>query len=400
MEEFKSYKLSEVANLSTGFPFDGSKYSKSGIRVVRGDNVTIGSLRWDSEKLKCWSEPFSRAKEYSLQDGDIVIGMDGSRVGRNRAQISESDLPLLLAQRVACIRHNEKSVQDYLYYLIFNERFVDYVKSVQTGTSIPHISLKQIGDYEVQLPSIERQKSICRVLKSLDEKIALNNRINHNLEEQAQALYKSWFVDFEPFKDGEFVDSELGMIPEGWRAGTIYDICDVYYGAPFNSTLFNAEKKGLPLIRIRDLGKQEARVFTEERHPKGQLTCKGDILVSMDGEFSIYIWGGEDSWINQRITRFSPKPGISHYFLTETLRLQLKAVESSEVATTVIHIGKNDYDKFWAIIPPQSVLDSFYNVSEPLYLQYVENLSGNQELSSSRDVLLPRLMSGEISFTC
>ena len=183
MEEFKSYKLSEVANLSTGFPFDGSKYSKSGIRVVRGDNVTIGSLRWDSEKLKCWSEPFSRAKEYSLQDGDIVIGMDGSRVGRNRAQISESDLPLLLAQRVACKKKKKKSVQDYLYYLIFNERFVDYVKSVQTGTSIPHISLKQIGDYEVQLPSIERQKSICRVLKSLDEKIVLNNRINHNLAE-------------------------------------------------------------------------------------------------------------------------------------------------------------------------------------------------------------------------
>ena len=181
MEEFKSYKLSEVANLSTGFPFDGSKYSKSGIRVVRGDNVTIGSLRWDSDKLKCWSEPFSRTAEYSLQDGDIVIGMDGSRVGRNRAQISKSDLPLLLAQRVACIRHNEKSVQDYLYYLLFNDRFVDYVKSVQTGTSIPHISLKQIGDYEVKLPSIEKQKSICYVLKSLDEKIALNNRINHNL---------------------------------------------------------------------------------------------------------------------------------------------------------------------------------------------------------------------------
>ena len=191
MEEFKSYKLSEVAVLTTGFPFDGSKYSKSGIRVVRGDNVTIGSLRWDSDKLKCWSEPFSRTAEYSLQDGDIVIGMDGSRVGRNRAQISKSDLPLLLAQRVACIRHNEKSVQDYLYYLIFNERFVDYVKSVQTGTSIPHISLKQIGDFEVKLPSIERQKSICDVLKSLDEKIAINNRINHNLEEQADCLLSS-----------------------------------------------------------------------------------------------------------------------------------------------------------------------------------------------------------------
>lgn len=223
---------------------------------------------------------------------------------------------------------------------------------------------------------------------------------NHNLEEQAQALYKSWFIDFEPFKGGKFVDSELGMIPEGWRVGTIYDICDVYYGAPFNSTLFNTVKKGLPLIRIRDLAKQESGVFTEERHLKGKLTCKGDILVGMDGEFSIYIWGGEDSWINQRISRFSPKPGISHYFLTETLRPQLKAVESSEVATTVIHIGKNDYDKFLAIIPPQSVLDSFYQISEPLYLHYVENLSGNQELSISRDILLPRLMSGEIDLTC
>ena len=220
---------------------------------------------------------------------------------------------------------------------------------------------------------------------------------NHNLEEMAQALYKSWFIDFEPFKNSKFVDSELGLIPEGWRVGNIYDICDIFYGAPFNSSLFNTENKGLPLIRIRDLAKQEAGVFTEERHPKGQLTHKGDILVGMDGEFSIYIWGGEDSWINQRISRFSPKSGISHFFLIETLKPQLKAVESSEVATTVIHIGKNDYDRFSALIPHKSVLASFYQLTEPLFLQYVENLSGNHHLSESRDILLPRLMSGQLT---
>ena len=227
--------------------------------------------------------------------------------------------------------------------------------------------------------------------------LTLRRPRNHNLEEQVQALFKSWFVDFEPFKNSGFVDSELGKIPEGWRVGTIYDICDVYYGAPFNSTLFNTDKKGLPLIRIRDLAKQEAGVHTEEIHPKGQLTNKGDILVGMDGEFTIYIWGGERSWINQRISRFTPKRSISHFFLSETLRPQLKAVESSEVATTVIHIGKNDYDKFLSIIPPQNVLESFYNLSEPLYSQYVENLSGNQELMESRDALLPRLMSGQLT---
>ena len=181
MEEWKSYKLSDVAFLSTGFPFDGHKYAKEGIRVVRGDNVTIGSLRWDSDKDKRWNEPFSRADEYTLQDGDIVIGMDGSRVGKNRAQVNATDLPLLLAQRVACIRHNEKSCQEFLFYQIFSERFVEYIKSVQTGTSIPHVSLKQIGDFPIQMPPIEEQVRIAKILRSLDYKIALNLRINHNL---------------------------------------------------------------------------------------------------------------------------------------------------------------------------------------------------------------------------
>lgn len=226
---------------------------------------------------------------------------------------------------------------------------------------------------------------------------------NHNLEEQALALYKSWFVDFEPFKDGEFIDSELGMIPDGWAVGSIYDLADIYYGAPFNSNLFNTEKRGLPLIRIRDLAKQEAGVFTEEKHAKGRLTSKGDILVGMDGEFSIYIWGGDESWINQRISLFIPKNRIGHYFLTESLRPLLKAVEASEVATTVIHIGKNDYDKFRVILPPQAVLDRFYTLTEPLFWQYVDNLSSARVLANTRDSLLPRLMSGDlksIDLTC
>lgn len=187
------------------------------------------------------------------------------------------------------------------------------------------------------------------------------------------------------------------MIPEGWSVGSIYDIAEIYYGAPFNSNLFNTEKRGLPLIRIRDLAKQEAGVFTEEKHVKGRLTSKGDILVGMDGEFSIYIWGGNESWINQRISLFIPKNRIGHYFLTESLRPLLKAVEASEVATTVIHIGKNDYDKFRVIVPAPTVLDRFYTLTEPLFGQYVDNLSSAHVLADTRDSLLPRLMSGDLN---
>ena len=198
MTSWKIYKLSEVANISTGFPFAGEKYAKEGIRVVRGDNVTIGALRWDYDKLKCWNEPFARADEFSLMSGDIVVGMDGSRVGLNRAQVKEIDLPLLLAQRVACIRQNEKTTQDFLYYQIFSDRFVKYIKQVQTGTSIPHVSLKQIGDFEISLPGLEEQRRIAGILGAIDDKIENNRRINTNLESQAQALFdKMFFEDIE-----------------------------------------------------------------------------------------------------------------------------------------------------------------------------------------------------------
>jgi type I restriction enzyme S subunit len=99
--------------VSTGFPFKGEFYSETGIKVVRGENVTIGSLRWDS--VKCWDIKFEQFDKYSLKNGDVVIGMDGSRVGKNRARIKSEDLPLLLAQRVACIRNKNISNQDFLY---------------------------------------------------------------------------------------------------------------------------------------------------------------------------------------------------------------------------------------------------------------------------------------------
>ncbi|MCI7033242.1 MAG: restriction endonuclease subunit S, partial [Bacteroidales bacterium] len=214
--KFKQVKLSEVANLFAGYPFKGNNYSDKGVRVVRGDNVTIGHLRWTIGKDKRWNEPFDQFEYYSLHENDIVIGMDGSRVGMNRAQIKHEDLPLLLAQRVACIRNNSNSIQDYLYYQIFSNNFVQYIKAIHTGTSIPHVSLKQIGDFGIPLPSLSDQRKIAGILSALDAKIENNNKINANLEAQAQALFKSWFVDFTPFKDQPFVDSELGPIPQGW----------------------------------------------------------------------------------------------------------------------------------------------------------------------------------------
>ena len=399
MEEWKSYKLGDIATIQTG-PFGSqlhqSDYVDEGIPCIMPTNIGQ-MLDFHKENLAhITKEDSERLSRHLVHEGEIIYSRRGDI--EKCAYVSKEQDGWFCG--TGCLKISITSplaVPKFVAYQLSTSEIRSWIVGNAVGTTMLNLNTSVLSDVPLRLPELSSQMRIVEMLDSLSDKIALNNRINHNLEEQAQALYKSWFIDFEPFNDGKFVDSELGMIPEGWRVGNIYDICDVYYGAPFNSTLFNTERKGLPLIRIRDLAKQEAGVFTEERHPKGQLTCKGDILVGMDGEFSIYIWGGEDSWINQRITRFSPKPGISHYFLTETLRPQLKAVEASEVATTVIHIGKNDYDKFLAVIPSQNVLDSFYHVTEPLYLQYVENLSGNHDLSESRDILLPRLMSGQVT---
>ncbi len=188
MIEMKKYKLGEIAEITTGFPFDGNLYSQNGIRVVRGENIGDGILKWDERIDKRWNEAFSKADIYSLQDGDIVLQMDGN-VGKNKSRVFTNDLPLLIAQRVGCIRaKKEIADQDFLYYVICSEHYMRYINKVKTGTSIHHISLSQIGDYIIDLPPLPIQKQIGSVLSSLDKKIALNKQINQNLPAHSSVM--------------------------------------------------------------------------------------------------------------------------------------------------------------------------------------------------------------------
>lgn len=219
---------------------------------------------------------------------------------------------------------------------------------------------------------------------------------NHNLEEQAKAIFKSWFVDFEPFQNGKFIDSELGQIPAGWQVADVYSIASVIYGAPFASKRFLSEKIGHPIVRIRDLATEAPQVYTDEIHPKGYIIKPGDIVVGMDGEFRAYLWGGEEAWLNQRVCVFKPKDEFASAFVRLSIMPLLAAVEASEVATTVIHLGKNDIDKFKIILPDTMTLEKYNAVAIPIYEQIVSNKLEARRLAQLRDALLPKLMSGEI----
>ena len=404
--EWKEVRLGDVCNIITGFPFPGKKYSKEGIRVVRGDNVTIGNLRWDTEKDKRWNEPFDKTEYYSLQANDIVIGMDGSRVGKNKARIKEEDLPLLLAQRVACVRHNELAEQDYLYYNIFSKKFIDYVNSIHTGSAIPHISQKQIEDYKILLPNLETQRRIASILSSLDRKIELNNKINADLEEMAQAIFKNWFVDFEPFKDGKFVDSELGMIPEGWKVGRADDFYQINIGKtpprkehkwfsnnPADKIWVSIANMGNSGIFISD----SSEYLTKEAVDRHNIIMvpRNTILLSFKLTVGRVAIADKELTTNEAIARFI----LSDDKYMEYLYLYLKNFDYNSLGSTssiATAVNSKTIKGMQMLQPSDKIIDAFHIQVNPIFEKIRSLTKENSRLSLLRDTLLPRLMSGEL----
>ena len=296
------------------------------------------------------------------------------------------------------LKANQSILQDYLYYNLISDALTNTMDAARKGTSCSQqrIDVDALFSYEISVPPIAVQEKIVGILLNIDRKIKQNEAINHNLEQQFQALFDSWFKRFEPFSRPKY-ESELGLIPEGWSVKDIYSISSIIYGAPFSSKLFNDEHKGSPIVRIRDLKTQNTSTYTTEIHPKGYLIQNGDIIVGMDGEFRPYIWGSGEAWLNQRVCVFENKRPKGKVFLFCSIKPLLNLIEQTEVATTVIHIGKQDFDAFRIVMPPIEILNAFDDITAPMYNRIVNNIMENHRLSALRDSLLPRLMSGEIN---
>lgn len=276
----------------------------------------------------------------------------------------------------------------FIYYLATSPSFRNIaIKSMVGSSGRQRVQQTVLDELVLSVPPLEEQKKISSLLCVLDQKIALNNEINDNLLGQMQALYKSWFVDFLPFG---------GSKPRTWTETDIYSLANIIYGAPFKSKQFNTDGVGTPIVRIRDLKDQQFATYTTEIHPKGYLLQPGDIVVGMDGEFRPYIWGNDGAWLNQRVCVFENKRPNGKAFLYFTIKPLLYGIEQTQVATTVIHIGKKDFDAFEITLPDASTLDDFDALTTPMMRVIVSNCFENKRLAALRDILLPKLMSGEI----
>jgi len=315
-----------------------------------------------------------------LQKNDIIISARGT-VG----ELAMIPYPMAFNQSCYGIRAVKGVDSTFLYYLIKNS--VKKIKLITHGSVFDTITRETFANIDVEIPDIKTQQSIANVLSNIDDKIEINQRINNNLYGQMQALYKDWFVNFEPFG---------GVRPSNWNVANIYAIAKIIYGAPFASKLFNTDGLGKPIIRIRDLKEQAFVTFTTEEHPKGHLIQPGDIVVGMDGEFRPYIWGNEPAWLNQRVCIFESNRPKGKAFVLYTIKPLLNKIEQTQVATTVIHIGKKDFDAFEIVLPDEATLDSFDSITAPMIEKIVNNSLQNKRLAVLQNTLLPKLMSGAL----
>ena len=417
--DFNVRPLGTVAKVRSGYAFKSDDMGAVGLPVIKIKNVVPPTVDiTDCERVpEAVISSIPKVERFELKEGDTLIAMTGATVGKV-GKFPRTQERHFLNQRVGKVYLTEPDAADYryIYYILSQDTYVRQMFGIADGSAQANISGSQIESLEVPLPPLAEQKAIAAVLGALDDKIELNRRMNATLEAMARALFQSWFVDFDPVRaklDGRtpsgmdkataalfpstFDETAGGHTPHGWRVGSIYEIANVIYGAPFASSLFNSEKLGKPLIRIRDLPNESPAVFTTEVHPKGYLLQPGDIAVGMDGEFRAYLWAGVESWLNQRVCVFAPKPGYSAAFVRNSIIAPLAQVESTETATTVIHIGKNDIDCFTVIIPDAPVAEAFKRQCQPWYDQIVANKQQSRTLATLRDTLLPKLLSGELS---
>jgi len=392
--------LADHVELSTGFPFKSASYSQNenDVRLVRGDNVVQGALRWDNAAR--W--PISLLKstsEYELKPGDVVLAMDRPWIeaGLKYARIGAADTPSLLVQRVSRLRAKSQLDQGFLFYLIGSQGFTDHVLAIQTGTAVPHISGKQILSFEFPLLDLPEQRAIAAVLGSLDDKIEQNRRTGRKLEELARAVFKAWFVDFEPVKakaagatafpgmppetfatlPNTLKTSPSGPVPEGWEIGTVMDLCSSitsggtpsrkvprYWTGGTIDWFKTGELTDGPLLHSGEKITDEALA-----NSSCKMWSPGTILFALYasptvGRLGVLTHPGTS---NQAAAGLVAKDEVGTQFLMHSLFVARDELQRIAVGAAQQNINQGVLKSHRLLIPPKTITGAFSTVAEPLF---------------------------------
>lgn len=390
-QEWTEKKLADFSSMKYGKMPDKSKVSESGYPIFTGYKVS------------------GYYPDFMYEEPQLIVVARG--VG-GTGDVKLSPPYSYITNLSIIVELDEKIVDKYfLYYSLSNKN----LRVLDSGSAQSQITINDLKNYKVNIPTLEEQKEIALLLKSLDDKIELNNAINKNFEEMAQALFKRWFVDFEfpneygePYKSsgGEFEETELGLIPKGWKPGTISELGEIVGGAtPSKKKEDYYTDRGIPWITPKDLSKTSNKYISRGEIDISQegfnnssvkLLPKGTVLFSSRAPIGYIAIAKNEVTTNQGFKSVIPFKHVGSEFVYYLLKSNVETIESRASGSTFKEISGAEMKRVPVLIPTENVLAKFNEIVEPLGKLAQKCEEENEHLTQIRDTLLPKLMSGEI----
>ena len=398
--EWKLKDLTVDGKGSYGIGAPAVPYQEDKLTYLRITDINDdGSLNFSDLK----SVDAEDAEKYILKENDIVFARTGNSTGRSYFYEKQHGTFVYAGFLIKFSLDPNKVNPRILKYYTHSKPYFDWVNSFDTGATRGNINAKTYGDMEIELPSRKVQDKIVSILSSLDRKIELNNKINADLEEMAQAIFKNWFVDFEPFKDGKFVNSELGMIPEGWKVGTLGEFCKCLLGGtPSRSKeeYWNGEVNWINSGEINKFRILEAsEKITELGLAKSatKLLPKKTTVLAITGATLGQVSLLEiDTCANQSVIGVLENAEVPYEYIYPFIKDRIEMLIQHQTGGAQQHINKDNVESLIFLLPAINVLEDYISLVSPMYKRIESQCFENLYLSTLRDTLLPRLMSGEL----
>ena len=399
MSEWKEVRLGDVCNIFGRIGFRGYTINDlvsskdEGAISLSPTNIIDGEINVDKCSYISWNK-YYESPEIMIFKNDILIVKTGSSYGRT-ALVKEVKHQMTINPQFVVLK-NININPIYLSYYIKSKTFQNQISSIVVGSAIPTLSQKNLANLYLKIQGSQTQQEIAGILSSLDAKIETNNKLNEKLEEMAQAIFKSWFVDFEPFKDKPFHETELGMIPEGWEVGSLSDIATITMGQSPCGTSYNENGEGIIFYQGRtEFGFRfpSIRLYTTAPSRFAEV---GSTLMSVRAPV------GD---INMALLRCCIGRGVASiksncdcdsyiYYLMKSLKKRFDIYNGE--GTVFGSVGRDTLRGLLITIPPSSVISDFEMNISKIDSRIKTNELESQSLASLRDTLLPRLMSGEL----
>ncbi len=401
-EDWKECKLGEVCDFQNGYAFKSSEFKSDGeYKVVKIKELKDGLVKFFDDSACVDSQNCSDFDKFVIEKNDVIFALTGDPVSKpnplswvGRVSIYRNSEKAVLNQRTCKVKKSNNFDNVFLYYYFRQwENFYGLASKATGSASQANISTNTIADTIITLPPLATQQKIVKILSSLDDKIELNNKINDNLEQQAQAIFKSWFVDFEPFG---------GKMPEGWRVGKLSDIADYLNGLAMQKFRPLEGEEGLPVLKIKELRQgccdESSELCSPSKVKAEYIIHDGDVIFSWSGSLLVDIWCGGTCGLNQHLFKVTSQTYEKwFYYLWTKHHLDRFIFLAADKATTMGHIKREELDKAEVIILDDKIYSKLTMTLSPIIDTIINNRVENRRLSEIRDNLLPELMSGNIN---